>query len=202
MKKLNKLSIFFILSLVLCMMLSVVAYATDAIEGTVATEAETVETEGSPSKSENKKLDKNLGGSGKDDPALTFKERVEYAVQGTVTGMVMVFSVLTLLTLILYGSKIVFYDIPNKKNDKKKEIKKTKIVAVETEKVEIPSATAKVFSAESESPVSTQDDGELAAVITAAIAAMLESEEYKNEFVGGFRVVSFKRSSQGAWNRK
>ena len=46
------------------------------------------------------------------------------------------------------------------------------------------------------------DDGELAAVITAAIAAMLDSEEYKNEFVGGFRVVSFKRSEKTAWNRK
>ena len=46
------------------------------------------------------------------------------------------------------------------------------------------------------------DDGELAAVITAAIAAMIESGDYKNEFVGGFRVVSFKRSTQSAWNRK
>ena len=46
------------------------------------------------------------------------------------------------------------------------------------------------------------DDGELIAVITAAIAAMIESGEYKDQFVGGFRVVSFKRSSSGAWNRK
>ena len=47
-----------------------------------------------------------------------------------------------------------------------------------------------------------QDDGELIAVITAAIAATIESSEYKNEFVGGFRVVSFKRSEKTAWNRK
>ena len=51
-------------------------------------------------------------------------------------------------------------------------------------------------------PVEAQDDGELAAVITAAIAAMIDSSEYKNEFVGGFRVVSFKRSTQSAWNKK
>ena len=47
-----------------------------------------------------------------------------------------------------------------------------------------------------------QDDGELIAVITAAIAAMIESGDYKNEFVGGFRVVSFKRTTSGAWNKK
>ena len=40
------------------------------------------------------------------------------------------------------------------------------------------------------------------AAITAAIAAMIESGDYGNEFAGGFRVVSFKRSTKGAWNRK
>ena len=56
--------------------------------------------------------------------------------------------------------------------------------------------------AETASAPQTQDDGELIAVITAAIAAMIESGDYKNEFVGGFRVVSFKRNTGGAWNRK
>jgi hypothetical protein len=42
----------------------------------------------------------------------------------------------------------------------------------------------------------------IVAVITAAIAAMIESGDYGNEFAGGFRVVSFKRSTKGAWNRK
>ena len=51
-------------------------------------------------------------------------------------------------------------------------------------------------------PSTAQDDGELVAVITAAVAAMIESSEYKNEFAGGFRVVSFKRSEKTAWNRK
>ena len=47
-----------------------------------------------------------------------------------------------------------------------------------------------------------EDEGELIAVITAAVAAMIESGDYKNEFVGGFRVVSFKRTTSGAWNKK
>ena len=109
----------------------------------------------------------------------------------------MVFAVLTLLCLILYASKLFFYDIPNRKKEKK--------IAKKDAKVEAGIAEQKEKSA-SEEPVSAtasaQDDGELVAVITAAVAAMIESSEYKNEFVGGFRVVSFKRSEKTAWNRK
>ena len=132
-------------------------------------------------------------GNGKLDMGLnpdSFADRLGYAVQGTVTGILMVFAVLTLLCLILYASKLVFYDLPNKKNEK-----------AATEKA---TQCAEETSAEATSlaPVAMQDDGELIAVITAAVAAMIESGEYKNEFVGGFRVVSFKRSEKTAWNRK
>ena len=126
-----------------------------------------------------------------------FNDRLGYAVQGTVTGILMVFAVLTLLCLILYASKLFFYDIPNRKKEKK--------IAKKDAKVEAGIAEQKEKSA-SEEPVSAtasaQDDGELVAVITAAVAAMIESSEYKNEFVGGFRVVSFNRSEKTAWNRK
>ena len=46
------------------------------------------------------------------------------------------------------------------------------------------------------------DDGELIAVITAAIAAYRASEEgLTGDDVNGFRVVSFKRATKGrAWN--
>ena len=37
---------------------------------------------------------------------------------------------------------------------------------------------------------------------SSGIFRMIESGDYKNEFVGGFRVVSFKRSTNGAWNKK
>ena len=148
---------------------------------------------------QNLKLSKKPAG-GKNDMNLkpeSFSERLGYAVQGTVTGIVMVFAVLTLLCLILYASKLVFYDIPNKKRESeiaKKNAKVEASIAAEKEKEDqIDEVSA---------PVAVQDDGEIVAVITAAVAAMIESSEYKNEFVGGFRVVSFKRSDKTAWNRK
>lgn len=133
--------------------------------------------------------DKNLDGGD-----LTFAERLPYALQGTVTGIVMVFAVLTLLWLVVSISKVVFYGSKKTNNGKADENKSTPPVMVPEVKTVAP-----------EQPVATApvtDDGELIAVITAAIAAMIESGEYQNEFVGGFRVVSFKRSSGGAWNRK
>lgn len=178
MKIWKKISIFVILSLVLCMALGTVAYAADAA-GAV-TEAED-------------KLPMDLGNPKAEDP-LDFSERLGYAVQGTVTGILMVFAVLTLLTLILYVSKFVFYDIPNRNKEKKIAEKDAKIAA----------SIASAQKAESSEPVpeADQDEGELIAVITAAVAAMIDESEYKDEFAGGFRVVSFKRSAKSAWNRK
>ena len=179
MKNFKKIAIFLVVALVIFSVLPITAFAQDA----------STTTDGAVD-------------SGKLDMDLTFEsfgERGELALQGTVTGILMVFGVLTLLCLILYGSKYVFYDIPNKKREKK-------IAAAEKAAVK---AAANAVVTEEKAPeaaapatVETQDDGELVAVITAAIAAMIESDEYKNEFVGGFRVVSFKRSTQGAWNRK
>ena len=123
-----------------------------------------------------------------------FSDRLEYAVQGTVTGILMVFAVLTLLTLILYGSKYVFYDMPNKRHEKALAQK-----AASAAEVDAPKSEPAVVEA---APVAQNDDGELIAVITAAVAAMIDGSEYKDEFVGGFRVVSFKRSEKTAWNRK
>jgi sodium pump decarboxylase gamma subunit len=169
MKNLKRIAIFMVALIVLCTVMSVTAVAASA-----SSEGEAVESG---------KLDMNL-------KPESFEERLEYALQGTATGMLMIFGVLGLLTLILYGSKYVFYDMPSKAKNKEKTVKNEVKVEAAPAPVETPAVPA------------AQDDGELAAVITAAIAAMLESDEYKNEFVGGFRVVSFKRSSQGAWNRK
>lgn len=176
MKILKKLCIFVILSLVLCSIFATVAFATEASTEAVADAGV--------------KLDKDMSGEN-----MTFGERFEYAIQGTVTGMLMIFAVLGLLWGIVSLSKVFFYDIPNKKKEKEK---KQPSAPVE---VNAPAeAPAPVVST---TPVAeVADDGELAAVITAAIAAMIESGDYKNEFVGGFRVVSFKRTTSGAWNRK
>ncbi len=136
------------------------------------------------------KLPMDLGG--KNNP-LEFNERAEIALQGTATGMIMIFAVLGLLAVIVSLSKLICYDIPNKK---KEQAKAAHAPAVS------PSVPVEAFQAAPVISEPVTDDGELAAVITAAIAAMLESGEYKNEFVGGFRVVSFKRSTNSAWNRK
>ena len=177
MKTIKKLSIFVILFLVVSMMLTTVAFA-------AAESSEMPNTEMSG------KLDKDM--SGKD---MTFGERLEYVLQGTITGMLMVFAVLGMLWGIISVSKVVFYDIPNKK--KEKELKKRAAKAPIT--APIQESDGSVIPEINESG---SDEGELAAVITAAIAAMIESGDYKDEFVGGFKVVSFKRSAKTAWNRK
>ena len=121
---------------------------------------------------------------------IPFSERVEYAIQGTVTGMVMVFAVLSLLCIIVSLSKVIIYDIPRKAAEKQKaEQEKQVQVAVQSQQAPVEPE-----------PVQT-DDGELIAVITAAIAATIESGEYGDEFKSGFRVVSFKRAGKSrSWN--
>ena len=126
---------------------------------------------------------------------VDFNERAEIALQGTVTGMLMVFAVLGLLFGIVSLSKVFLYDIPNREKNKGKKENKNAPAAAPAPVVESAPVAAPVVE-------ESADDGEIAAVITAAIAAMLDSEEYKNEFVGGFRVVSFKRSANSAWNKK
>jgi sodium pump decarboxylase gamma subunit len=180
MKLFKKIAIFTVAAILICSLFPLTAFAAE--DSTVGDGSQTAQkTEG--------KLDMNLGG---EDSPLDFGQRLEYALQGTVTGMLMVFGVLSLLAVILYGSKFVFNDLPNKKK-----IKAQKSAAAQVSEAAAPEAVATPTA-----PVAEQNDGELAAVITAAVAAMLEGEEYKNEFVGGFRVVSFKRSEKTAWNRK
>ena len=184
MKIMKKIGIFALVVILLFSLMSVSVFAAAPTSGEAAEGA---------ADADDGKLDMGL-------KPESFNDRFGYAVQGTVTGILMVFAVLTLLTLILYGSKYVFYDIPNKGKERARESQN----AGSIQPAEPVAATAHTTpAAVSESaPVAVQDDGELVAVITAAVAAMIESSEYKNEFVGGFRVVSFKRSERTAWNRK
>lgn len=181
----KKIRIFALVCALFVLLFTVAAVATD-VEAPVENES-VVETEQASNK-----LDQNL--HGKD---MGFNERLEYALQGTVTGMLMVFSVLGLLFGIVSLSKVFLYDIPNR--DKNKGKKMNKVAPVQPTEAAPAPITVSEFTPVAEE---REDDGELAAVITAAIAAMLDSEEYKNEFVGGFRVVSFKRSTKSAWNKK
>ncbi len=186
MKNIKKIAIFTLVMLVLCSIFSVTALAAEVEAG---------------SDSSNK-LDMNL-------KPESFSERLEYALQGTATGMLMVFGVLALLTVILYISKYFLYDLPRKdtpeeRAEKEARAKKAREAAVakEAEKARRAEEKASKTVPTTVSSSNVQDDAQLAAVITAAIAAMIESGEYKNEFVGGFRVVSFKRSERSAWNRR
>ncbi len=110
--------------------------------------------------------------------------RVSYALRMTLLGMGMVFAVLALLWLIL----AIFKAALSGKSDKPRK-------SPEAEK---PAVTV-VESA----PTVVADDGATIAAITAAIAAMIESDpDLSAQFVGGFRVVSFKKKSgKTAWNR-
>lgn len=112
-------------------------------------------------------------------------EAVIKAVEVTLLGLGMVFLVLAILWGVLAIFKVLF------SGEKKVE---------KTTNADIPVAPV----AEPEPVEAEADDGELIAVITAAIEAYRASESGGDEnYAGGFRVVSFKRAGAGRpWNSK
>ena len=107
-------------------------------------------------------------------------ERWAYAGRMTLLGMVMIFAVLGLLWAVLAIFKLAMAE----KAPKAKEEKPL-------------SSSAPI--AEEESAVA--DDGELVAVIAAAIVAYRASEGMDASDASAFRVVSFRRAANGrAWN--
>lgn len=117
-------------------------------------------------------------------------QRIEYAITVTLQGMLMIFAVLALLWGVVAIFKVVLHDIPEKRAAKKQAL--ASAVAEAAAPAEQPMEAA---------PVADEDEGEIVAAITAAIAVMLQSEEYKGQFESGFRVVSFQRKG-GAWNKE
>lgn len=112
-------------------------------------------------------------------------EALAKAAEVAVFGMAMVFLVLAILWAVLAVFKVLF-------GGEKK-----------AENASVEENTAPVATVEPE-PVAAQDDGELIAVITAAIEAYRASESGGDEdYASGFRVVSFKRAGAGRpWNSK
>ena len=92
-----------------------------------------------------------------------------------IIGVMVVFSVLMILWGLLAVFKIIFNDIPEKK--KKKNAEKP-VAAVKEEPIV---------------PIAYEDDTEIVAVITAAIASMLGKSE------SSFKIKSIRRSSN--WNK-
>ncbi len=93
--------------------------------------------------------------------------------QVTLIGLIIVFSVLIILMCVLVIMRVIFT-----KNDKKPEIVKAEPAAEET-------------------AVQEEDDEELIAVLTAAVAASLNTSTYN------LRIKSFKRvgNNAPAWNK-
>lgn len=114
-------------------------------------------------------------------------ERWSYAGQMTLLGMLMVFAVLAILWAVLAIFKLVFAK-SGEKTAKAPEA--------------VVNAVAEAVTAVDE-PVDYTDDAELVAVITAAVAAYMQSEGSEAGYTGGFRVVSFRRAGGArSWNSK
>lgn len=113
---------------------------------------------------------------------LPIGERVTYALQVSLIGMLAVFAVLTIIWGALVLMRIVIETITKQKN------KNNQGSDTDEPAVEAP--------AEAASPVDS-DDEQLVAVITAAVAAARADEAKKDgKTAGGFRVVSFRRTSK------
>lgn len=107
-------------------------------------------------------------------------ERLSLAGLMIIQGMGMVFLVLAILWMVLVIFKKIFYKDPAKTEKK-------------TEKTADAAPAAVPASA---------DDAQLVAVITAAVAAYIDSDPaLASQFAGGFRVVSFKKKNgKTSWN--
>ena len=121
-------------------------------------------------------------------------DRWTYAGQMTLLGMLMVFTVLAILWVILSLFKVFFAkseDAP----------KKQSVTVEKAEKPATPAPAPTVVAAPA--PAVQHTDEELVAILTAAVAAYIESEGQTESYAGGFRVVSFRRVGGGrSWNAK
>lgn len=113
-------------------------------------------------------------------------ERLTDGLQVFVIGIVAVFGVLAVLWGVLALFKIVFYDLPEKKK-------------AEAAKKALESTPAPAFTdAPAENAPAAEDDTQLIAVITAAIAAYTAES---GASALPFRVVSYKRlKGANGWN--
>lgn len=123
--------------------------------------------------------------TGQDMGGIFSPARLLMAGQMMLLGVGMVFLVLAVLWGVLVIFKKVMYDAPQKKAAKAEAAAKA---AAEADPAPAPAVEP--------APASEEEDGAAVAAITAAIAAMIASDEQlSSQFVDGFRVVSFKKKS-------
>lgn len=113
---------------------------------------------------------------------MSVTEALIEGLQVTVVGLAIVFSVLIILMLVLMAMKVVFYK-PAKSEEPKKTVKKSEAAAA--------APAAKV---ESKNEI---DEGELIAVLTAAVAASLNTSTYN------LNIKSYRRigNTSPSWNK-
>ncbi|MCD7776477.1 MAG: OadG family protein [Firmicutes bacterium] len=132
-------------------------------------------------------LDANADGM---QELTTLSEKASTALQVFLLGFGTVFVVLIILFIVITLMGKIFYH-----GDKGKSTKESAAPAPA-----VPVVTEEVTAVPEEAEVT--DDGELIAVITAAIAAFMAESGEGEGLSSGFRVVSFKRASTATpWNK-
>ena len=123
-------------------------------------------------------MDKLLSEALKTGKGVELAEALGIGGMVTVVGLAIVFGVLVILMLVLMLFKVIFYKEPKKapKQEKKPQ---------ETQKAPAPAPVA----------VEQTDDAELIAVLTAAVAASLNTSTYN------LRIKSYRRVDGSAWTR-
>ena len=117
-------------------------------------------------------------------------ETITIMWQTPLLGMAMIFAVLSILWGILALMKFIMVGRSPKPKKPAPVAESAPVAEAET-------------PAEPETVDQETDDGELVAVIAAAVAAYRASEGLGEEYAGGFRVVSFRRANSArAWNAK
>lgn len=111
---------------------------------------------------------------------MTMSEALSVGIQTSVVGLSIVFAVLIILMLVLKLFEKIFYKAPKDNN-----INKEKIPSKETNIIETAVSCEQT------------DDEELIAVLTAAIAASLNTSTYN------LKIKSYRRMGNGAseWNK-
>lgn len=130
----------------------------------------------------------------KDTVGEAFGERAGVAGSVTLLGMVTIFAVLAILWGVIEALHRVLNRGGKTDTPAAKPAAPAAKPAAEAKKHAQATQVTQVTQAVKATETARRDDGELVAVITAAVAAAMEEEGY----TGGFRVVSFRRTQ----NRK
>ena len=128
--------------------------------------------------------------------AMPMGERVMYALRMLVVGLGAVFAILALLWGVMVLARVLLHDIPTRSKVEQDALKSAPPAGR-------PNGSPRPVSPAPTAPAApaAQANGVLIAIITAAVSAAMQEEGTLPP--GGFRVVSFRRSSNGgAWNRK